>query len=499
MEGLRIALHTEQAGFANELCDVLKLFARVEEFRVNPEEDGDCEPLCHTWAEEGGTARSSFAFRGRSLCRETALPDPSAYAGDAEHLAIVQKRVRKRLCKLSLYELMKALTGVQPPWGSLTGIRPTRLLYEQLAQGHSMEQAQHNVERIFDVTPEKADLLRRIVIQQQQLPAPSTGEADVYISIPFCRTRCAYCSFPGEAVGRGKLIGPYLEALLWEMRQGAELMQKSGLKLRALYVGGGTPSALNESDFARLMEHTLRLFPGAVEYTVEAGRPDTITRGKLQTLKDLNVGRISINPQTMNDQTLRLIGRDHTAAQAEEAFLLARDMGFTDINMDVIAGLPGEDVSHFAYTMERIEALRPDSLTVHTLAIKRSSRLNLEKAPLPDGQTAARMVHLGEETAARLGLAPYYLYRQKYMAGQQQNVGYARPGKACLYNVDIMEETTSILAMGAGAISKRVFPDRELRIERAPNVTNVSVYIDRVQEMARRKEILFTDTKEEQA
>lgn len=499
MEGLRIALHTEQAGFANELCDVLKLFARVEEFRVNPEEDGDCQPLCHTWTEEGGMARSAFAFRGRSLCRETSMPDPSAYAGDEEHLAIVQKRVRKRLCKLSLYELMKELTGVQPPWGSLTGIRPTRLLYEQLAQGHSMEQAQHNVERIFDVTPEKADLLRRIVIQQQHLPAPSTGEADVYISIPFCRTRCAYCSFPGEAVGRGQLIDPYLKALLWEMQQGAALMQQRGLKLRALYVGGGTPSALNESQFDRLMEETLRLFPGAVEYTVEAGRPDTITHGKLETLKRLHVERISINPQTMNDETLRLIGRDHTAAQAEEAFLLARSMGFTDINMDVIAGLPGEDVSHFAYTMDRIEALRPDSLTVHTLAIKRSSRLNLEKAPLPDAHTAAEMVRLGEQTAVRLGLAPYYLYRQKYMAGQQQNVGYAHPGKACLYNVDIMEETTSILAMGAGAISKRVFPDRELRIERAPNVTNVSVYIDRVQEMARRKEILFTDAKEEQA
>ena len=236
----------------------------------------------------------------------------------------------------------------------------------------------------------------------------------------------------------------------------------------------------------------MALFPGAVEYTVEAGRPDTITRGKLETLKRLRIGRISINPQTMNDRTLRLIGRDHTAAQAEEAFLLAREMGFDDINMDVIAGLPGETARDFAYTMERIRALMPDSLTVHTLAIKRSSRLNLEKTPLPDGQAAADMVRLGEQTAADLGLAPYYLYRQKYMAGQQQNVGYARPGKACLYNVDIMEENTSILAMGAGAISKRVFPDRELRIERAPNVTNVQVYIDRVQEMARRKEILFT-------
>ena len=489
MEALRIALHTPQAGFANEFCDVLKLFYRVEAFVVNPETGGDWEPLVHTYVEQDGVATSGFAFRGQSLSRQASLPDSG---DDPQHRAIVENRVRKRLCKLSLYELLKQLTGVQPPWGSLTGIRPTRLLYEQLAQGCTLEVGQANVQRIFDVTPEKADLLRRIVIEQQKLPAPNVGEADVYISIPFCRTRCAYCSFPGEAVGKGKMIAPYLQALLWEMGQGAVLLKRCGLKLRALYVGGGTPSALNESDFARLMDEAMALFPGAVEYTVEAGRPDTITRGKLETLKRLRIGRISINPQTMNDRTLWLIGRDHTAAQAEEAFLLAREMGFDDINMDVIAGLPGETARDFAYTMERIRALMPDSLTVHTLAIKRSSRLNLEKTPLPDGQAAADMVRLGEQTAADLGLAPYYLYRQKYMAGQQQNVGYARPGKACLYNVDIMEENTSILAMGAGAISKRVFPDRELRIERAPNVTNVQVYIDRVQEMARRKEILFT-------
>ena len=214
-------------------------------------------------------------------------------------------------------------------------------------------------------------------------------------------------------------------------------------------------------------------------------------------LKRLGIGRISINPQTMNDETLRLIGRDHTARQTCEAFALARELGFDDINMDVIAGLPGEDEAAFARTMEAVRRLAPDSLTVHTLAIKRSSRLNLERAPLPDAAVAAAMVRLGEETAEALGLVPYYLYRQKYMAGQQQNVGYARPGAACLYNVDIMEETTSIVAMGAGAISKRVLPDRELRIRRAPNVTNVSVYIDRVREMTRRKEELFMQTEGE--
>ena len=496
MEKINVALYAALEGFANDFCDVLKLFFAVENVAVNPDTADSAEELRQLYEEENGLAICTFHFRGQSCRREAELP---VAGGDAEHDAVERKRVIKRLCKLTLYELLKNMTGHQPPWGSLTGIRPTKLVYNALDRGMTLEEAQKHLEDVYDVSPEKSDLLRRIVVEQQKLPAPSVDEADVYISIPFCRTRCAYCSFPGEAVGKGKMIPPYLKALQWEMEQAARLLGASGLKLRALYVGGGTPSALNEEQFDWLMNETMRLFPGAREYTVEAGRPDTITRGKLETLKRLGVGRISINPQTMNDETLRVIGRDHTAQQAVDAFLMAREMGFDDINMDVIAGLPGETAEHFRHTMDVIRGLKPDSLTVHTLAIKRSSRLNLEKTPLPEGGVAAEMVRMGQETADALGLEPYYLYRQKYMAGQQQNVGYARPGKACLYNIDIMEETTSILAMGAGAISKRVFPDRELRIERAPNVTNVSVYIDRVEEMARRKEILFTDTKEEQA
>ena len=494
MERVNIALHTPLEGMSNDLCDVLKLFFSVESFRVNPPEDGEAEALSHTYLERGdGTAETCVCFRRREIVREARLPETADFA-DPERFKVARKRVVKRLCKGALYALLKELTGVQPPWGSLTGIRPTRLFYERLAEGMSMDEAALAMRRMFDVSAEKAELLRQIVEEQKRLPLPSEDEADVYISIPFCRTRCAYCSFPGEAVGKGKLISPYLQALFWEMGEGARLLEESGLRLRALYVGGGTPSALSEDDFARLMDETMRLFPNAREYTVEAGRPDTITREKLRTLKRLGIGRISINPQTMNDETLRVIGRDHTSRQTEEAFCLARELGFEDINMDVIAGLPGEGVSHFAHTMEAVRRLSPDSLTVHTLAIKRSSRLNLERAPLPDARVAADMVRLGEETAEALGLRPYYLYRQKYMAGQQQNVGYARSGAVCLYNVDIMEENTSILAMGAGAITKRVFPDRELRIVRAPNVSNVSVYIERVEEMAQRKKELFLGT-----
>ncbi|MEA4929866.1 MAG: coproporphyrinogen dehydrogenase HemZ [Candidatus Limiplasma sp.] len=517
---MKILLCTPLPRLANELCDVLRLFAPLEAFAVqataplNARDAAkaqftaatptpDMEPLRHTFTEVSGLWRCTFTLRGRKA--ERTLPIPAdAGAGDsavsdetaAETLAetpeaLLRRRLQKRLCKLTLYDLCKELTGHRPPWGSLTGIRPTRLVYEGLARGLTLAQSTQALTDVFDVSPDRAALLGRIVAVQQTLPAPRADEADVYVSIPFCRTRCAYCSFPGEALGRGQRVTPYLDALLWEMEQTASLMATRGLRLRALYIGGGTPTALPPEAFARLLHHTALCFAAPREFTVEAGRPDTITPAHLRTLREHGVTRISVNPQTMNDDTLKRIGRDHTAAQTEEAFALARAHGFTHINMDVIAGLPGETPADFDRTLARVRALGPDSLTVHTLAIKRSSRLHLEGATLPDAAAVAAMVEAGEAAAAALGLEPYYLYRQKYMAGQQQNVGYARPGFACLYNVDIMEENTSILACGAGAISKRVFADRELRIERAPNVSDVDTYLARVAEMAARKQALF--------
>ena len=438
-------------------------------------------------AIDGAPAVIGDAPAEDDAARDEAPPAGASQGGDD----LLYRRLRKRLCKLTLYDLCRAVAGTRPPWGSLTGIRPTRLLYEAMAGGLSPEAGAKQLCEQFDVSPEKGDLLRRIVLAQAALPAPSPDEADVYVSIPFCRTRCAYCSFPGEALGRGERARSYLDALFFEMDHAARLMREQGLALRALYIGGGTPTALDEADFARLLARAAALFPHPFEFTVEAGRPDTLTPAKLNAMLERGVTRISINPQTMNDATLRAIGRDHTARQTEDAFRLAREMGFPNINMDVIAGLPAETPADFARTLARVTALAPESLTVHTLAIKRSSRLHLLGATLPPAEAVAEMIRLGEEAAALLRMEPYYLYRQKYMAGQQQNVGYAKPGFACLYNVDIMEETNAIIACGAGAISKRVFGDRTLRIERAPNVTDVTEYIARAAEMAARKETLF--------
>ena len=436
--------------------------------------------------EEDGLYRITFSDSGHRVSRTVPIPREA----DSRLQALHRKRAARRLCKQTLYALCRELTGIHPPWGSMTGVRPTHLMLEALGEGLSEEEAVARLIRDFDVTEPKARLLAEVARVQQTLPAPGDQFLDVYIGIPFCTTRCAYCSFSSGEIGDGRLVPPYMDALTREMRGCAELIQKSGKTLRALYVGGGTPTALPLDAFERLLEEIGRCFPHALETTVEAGRPDSLSREKLRAIRGAGIRRISINPQTMNDRTLAVIGRAHTAQQVRDAYALAREEGLKHINMDVIAGLPGETEADFAQTMEEALRLRPESLTVHTLAIKRSSRMSLENAPLPDGAMTAAMVNQGLKTARKLGMVPYYLYRQKYMAGNLENTGYALPGHACLYNVDIMEETSHILAMGAGGISKRIWPE-EGHITRSPNVSNIQEYISRVDEMMDRKRRLF--------
>ena len=433
-----------------------------------------------------GIYRITFTFENLSAARETAIPsDP-----DPRVQQLHRRRAARRLCKQTLYDLLRKMTGMHPPWGSLTGVRPTHLMLEALAEGLSPEAAVERLVRDYDVTLPKAELLAEIAAVQRQLPAPGDAFMDVYIGIPFCTTRCAYCSFSSGEIGDGRLVAPYMEALEREIRACAPLISSTGRSLRALYVGGGTPTALPEKEFHHLLSLIRECFPNACETTVEAGRPDTLSREKLRAIREAEISRISINPQTMNDRTLQVIGRAHTAQQVRDAYTLAREEGIPHINMDVIAGLPGENEADFDRTLAEAVRLHPESLTVHTLAIKRSSRMSLENAPLPDGGMTARMVTRGLETARTLGMVPYYLYRQKYMAGNLENTGYALPGHACLYNVDMMEETSHILALGAGGISKKIFPD-EGHIERAPNVANIQEYITRVDEMIQRKKELF--------
>jgi len=463
-----------------ELMNVTRLFGQ-------PDSDWDAPRWTFTAWTEDGQFRCCFTDGVEAMQGAVAIPPEES---DARLQELHRKRAARRLVRQTLYDLCRKTTGIHPPWGSLTGIRPTHLMQEAIAQGLDEPEAKRYVIEHFDVTPDKADLLWEIAQVQGALPAPEDRWMDVYIGIPFCTTRCTYCSFSSGELGKGKLVEPYLDALFREMDEASRIIADTGRTLRAVYVGGGTPTSLNEDQLQRLLDRMMLRYPGAMEYTVEAGRPDTITPGKLAAIKAAGVGRISINPQTMNDETLRIIGRAHTAQQVIDAYAMAREAGIHHINMDVIAGLPGETVADFERTMSHALALHPESLTVHTLAIKRSTRLHFENYRFPTGVEAGQMVQLGLETARKLGMQPYYLYRQKNMAGNQENIGYALPGHVCQYNVDIMEETTNILALGAGGISKRVYED-EGHIGRAPNVANIEHYIARVGEMLERKWELF--------
>ena len=482
---MNIGILTPETGFSQDFADVIRLF--LGDVAI-VQGEGDTT-YRHTLSEQDGTWLDVWQC-GQS---EYACHTPVGGRDELE-----TKRLRKRAAKLALYHLLKQTTGMRPPWGSLTGIRPTRLMYEALDDGLSLDAAQTRMTELYDVTPEKASLLREILEMQSGLRQPKQGQFDLYIGIPFCTTRCAYCSFSSGELGDGSLTEPYVRALLREIALCKAMTDDMGLSLRAGYVGGGTPTAISCDQLHRILSAAMEAFPNAVEWTVEAGRPDTIDREKLKMLAEMRVNRISVNPQSFSDDTLRRIGRAHTGADTLRAFALAREEGFRHINMDIIAALPGETLRDFAHTLDVIEELNPESVTVHSLAIKRSSRLH-EQLTKDGGHTqvdaayAGEMIDLARKRLEAHGWMPYYLYRQKYMAGNLENVGYAKRGCACLYNIGNMEETANVLALGAGAITKWLF-DRQRRIERAPNVKNIEEYIRRVDEMARRKrEILYAD------
>lgn len=478
---MNVSIFTPTPQFANDLCDVVRIFWGGAAFSIN---------------EPGGDVTVTHTEQVRHGVRFCRMEMTGEYAGayeksrEVSENALLEKRFHKRLIKQCLYEIMKQAAGRTPPWGSLTGIRPTRLIYEGMSRGLTLDEAVEEAREIFDIQPEKAALLRQIVEVQSQMGEPKEKDVDLYVGIPFCVSRCAYCSFLSGEVGKGKQLPPYVDALEKEIAGTLRLIEEKGLIPRAFYMGGGTPTSLSAPLLNRVLSAVQPFIDKAKEVTVEAGRPDTIDEEKLRVIRDHGATRISINPQTMHDETLRRIGRRHTAAQTEAAYAMARKCGFRHINMDLIAGLPGEDLGMFLQTLAWSRALSPESLTVHTLSIKRSSLLHLWEAELPEGAMVSAMVDAGRAEAESRGMRPYYLYRQKHMAGNLENVGYALPGHACLYNVDMMEETGHVMAVGAGAISKRVDPAIG-RIERAPNVSEISQYIERTDEMLERKRALW--------
>ncbi len=404
------------------------------------------------------------------------------------------RRETKSMLKRMVYDILSQDTGKVLPWGTLTGIRPVKIAMGLLEEGESAEEIAAYMKQEYLVSDAKARLSARIAEREKRILADIDYREgySLYVGIPFCPTTCLYCSFTSYPLSRWQpRVDEYLDALEKELAYTAKAF--AGRKLNTVYFGGGTPTTLSAEQLDRLLTFIEENFDFSYlrEYTVEAGRPDSITEDKLCTLKKHGIGRISINPQTMNQKTLDLIGRRHTVEQIREAYRLARSLGFDDINMDLILGLPEETIDDVRRTMEEIEILAPDNMTVHSLAIKRAARLNIlwEQYAHMTMENSDETMAVAAGTAERLGLSPYYLYRQKNMAGNLENVGYAADGKEGIYNILIMEEKQSIAAVGAGATTKAVRPDG--RIERADNVKDIDLYLSRVDEMIERKRRLF--------
>lgn len=481
--------------YENDVYPLIKAFYSEEMIKVHAADE---------YTDENREEASLHRIRIDFLSEGIRITSEQGTCSDTDFCGFKETSTRsayKNAMKRFLYQKLSAITGHTLPWGILTGIRPTKLVYEQLEKGETEERIYHwmrseylcSDEKIavsIDIAGRELELLKEIDYRQGY---------SIYIGIPFCPSTCLYCSFTSYSAAKyADYIGKYLTALKKEIRSFSGCFP--GKKLTSVYLGGGTPTTLSAEqldDLLGLVKNQFD-FSNVKEFCVEAGRPDSITRDKLEVLMKWGVDRISINPQSMQQRTLDLIGRNHTIEQVKEAFSLAREVGHKNINMDIILGLPGENPDDVADTLEQIQCLNPESLTVHTLAVKRAARLNLMKEQYSD-QKASQVGTMLEQTiqfAKNNEYLPYYLYRQKNMADNLENIGYSRFGKEGLYNILIMEEKQTILALGAGGMSKFVF-HKENRLERVDNVKSVTDYIDRIDEMiARKKNFLEVNIEE---
>ncbi len=431
------------------------------------------------WCREAGVYVRYEKEGQEPVCREAAMD------------VYQDRRETKSRLKQLLYQVLHIATGRTLIWGNLTGIRPVKLAAALLEESADAAQAQARMEEKYYLDPSKSSLCVEIALREKEVLRdldPQEGYS-LYVGIPFCPSICMYCSFSSYPLDKWKKrIGEYVDTLCREVRIVGQLVQRR--KLHTVYIGGGTPTTLEPAQMERVLVCLEECFPmdGLREFTVEAGRPDSITREKLEVFRRHGVTRISVNPQTMDQKTLDLIGRRHTVEDTRAAYALVRELGFDNVNMDLIVGLPGEGVPEIGHTLSQIRKLGPDSLTVHSLAVKRAARLRLfsEEHPEMSFENNSQIMAGAERQAREMGLVPYYLYRQKNMAGNLENVGYARPDKICLYNILMMEEKQTILALGAGGSSKFVTKGGRT-VTRVENVKDVTHYLERLDEMIERK------------
>jgi len=413
--------------------------------------------------------RDGRTVRRRCRCRTDRLADPSELG-----------RARQQILKLAFYRAGVVLLNREPPWGALTGVRPVKIPTRAMERGATAEQAAHTLQTVYRVSPQRVQLAMdcaRASLEAKAALRPD--EVSLYVGIPFCPTRCAYCSFVTADVQRTlSLLEPFVQALCREMDAAGERLRHLGLRVRTVYFGGGTPTTLSAQHLDQIMDRLARAFDlsRCTEYTVEAGRPDTITAEKLAVIQRGGADRVSVNPQSMEDQVLAAIGRAHTSADVYKAWELVRAAGIARTNMDLIAGLPADTPQGFRRSLEQVLAMGPDNITIHTLALKKGSRLKTDGASLPDGETVGEMLD-GAGTALRSGgWVPSYLYRQKYMLGAFENVGWCRPGTGSLYNICMMEELHTVIALGGGGVTKLIHPETG-QIRRIANPKDPTAYL----------------------
>ena len=488
-----ILLKLNRPEYFNDICDEIRLFYPADKVRC--ETDVSADETDRILTVEITTLPEESITRAKAVMDGLKTEQCSALL-EKDHLYV--KRIEKRNAKICVFRLLSRFTGIRIPWGSLTGIRPTKL-FRTIQDEYGKEEAESVFREQFSVSEPKIRVAETIVRNQQPYISDTDMRyTDIYIHIPFCNSKCLYCSFPSEVIrsSEDERLTEYLEYLEKDILMGYETVKDGGYSVRNIYIGGGTPSVLSARQTESVLNLLNRLYyRKGMEFTVEAGRPDSLDREKLSVMKQYNVNRISINPQTMQDETLVRLGRHHTSNDILNAFEMAKNTGFDTINMDLIAGLPGETAEDFSDTIEKVDKLDPENLTIHTLAIKRSSKLHqfLGDYPLPDEDTVARMVDMGYTYALSKNYLPYYMYRQKYMTGNLENIGYSKENHICVYNIDMMEETTNILAHGANAMSKRVF-SAESRVERIPNPKDLKTYMEKLNATDALKRKLFVDS-----
>ena len=473
-----------QADFEYDIRALIRAFFPKEEVKIRVDSLGN--------EKSKGLFLLEIEYLADEICCTFVLDEKKEHR-KTDIAGMERKEVKKALKRL-LYRWLEDYSKQKQLWGDLTGIRPVKIVLDLLKSGQSAEDAKHIFQEEYLVSDEKASLSLEIAQKEQKVIRKTNQKKgySLYIHIPFCPTTCLYCSFTSNPIGKWK---NKTEQYLDHMEKELDFIQEhmGAYTLDSVYIGGGTPTTLEPEQLERLFFMLEERFDmnSILEFTVEAGRPDSITKEKLMTLKRHQVSRISINPQTMNDATLKLIGRAHTVEEIIETFQLARTCGFDCINMDLILGLPGETQKDLIHTLEEIKKLKPDNLTIHSLAIKRAARLNLQMDTyenLMDHslEEQSNQMNLVEHCARTLSMEPYYLYRQKNMAGNLENVGYAVPGKEGIYNIMMMEEQQTILAVGAGA-STKIIPANNQLVVRVENVKDVNQYMERIDEMIERK------------